>query len=73
MNKKVSVESWRKKALQASAMRCGACTDATGLVGVDMIAQDGSVFAHGHFDIQTAIAFQQQLAQAIADARRGLQ
>jgi len=73
MNKKVSVETWRKLALQASAMRCGACTEAKGLVGVDMIAQDGNVFAHGHFDIETAIAFQAQLAQAIADARRGFQ
>jgi hypothetical protein len=73
MSRKVSVERWTKRALQASAMRCGACTEATGLVGVDMVAQDGNVFAHGHFDIQTAIAFQAQLAEAIAAAKRGLQ
>lgn len=73
MSKRCSVAKWKKEALQAAAMRCGACTEAHGLVGIDMVAQDGTVFAHGHFDFRTAIAFQNQLAEAIAEARRANQ
>lgn len=73
MSGRCSVPKWKKVALQAAAMRCGACTEANGLVGIDMVAQDGSVFAHGHFDFRTAIEFQNQLAEAIAEAKRGVQ
>jgi hypothetical protein len=68
--KKYSVKRWNKPSLQAANMSCGACTEVSGVVGINMIAQDGNVFAHGHFDVRTAIAFQNQIAEAIAEARR---
>lgn len=71
MTKRYSVERWKKKALQAASISCGACQHVTGMVGIDMIAQDGNTFAHGHFDIRTAIEFQNQIAEAVAEARRG--
>ena len=72
MSKRFSVERWKKKALQAASMSCGCCLHG-GFVGIDMVAQDGNTFAHGHFDIRTAIEFQNQLAEAIAEARRAAQ
>lgn len=67
--KRFSVRQWGdKKALQASSMSCGACTETTGLVGIDMVAQDGRTFAHGHFDVETARLFHRQLGDAIEEA-----
>jgi hypothetical protein len=62
------VKRWTKPTLQASAMRCGLCCDTEGVIGVDMIAEDGTTFAHGHFDIRTAVAFKNQLIDAINEA-----
>ena len=70
MGKRFSVPKWRKPALQAAAMSVGAYVDAIGLVGIDFCAQDGSTFAHGHFDLATANIFRAKLDEAIADARR---
>lgn len=65
--KRFSVKSWRKDALQAASMTAWACHHG-GTVGIDMLAQDGSVFAHGHFDIETAEAFRDLLTEAIAES-----
>jgi hypothetical protein len=67
--KRYSVPRWSKKALQAASMACGAC-HGHGMVGIDMVAQDGNTFAHGHFDIEPARLFHASLAEAIADAER---
>lgn len=66
-NRKFSVQQWTQPALQASSMRAGAC-EHPGMVGIDMIAQDGNVFAHGHFDIETAMEFHRYLGIAIDQA-----
>lgn len=65
-----SLPAWRKRPLQAAAMRCGPCEDVVGLVGIDMVAQDGNTFAHGHFDIAGAEKFAGMLSEAIAQAKR---
>lgn len=39
-----------------------------GLVGVDFLATDGSVFAHGHFDVAVAKRFHTALGLLIAQA-----
>lgn len=65
-----SVERWKKKPLQAAAMSCGKCQEVSGMVGVDMVAQDGRSFAHGHFDIETAREFHRQFGEAIDEAER---
>lgn len=66
--KRFSEETWDRPALQAAAMNVGICTHG-GTIGVDMLAQDGSVFAHGHYDIATAERFRDALVEAIADAK----
>lgn len=68
MTKRHSVERWKKDAMQAASMRSGVCTEATGLIGIDMLARDGNAFAHGHFDVATAREFHKQLGDAIAEA-----
>ena len=65
MSKRFSVPHWNTPALQAASMNCGACTETIGLVGIDMIAQDGTTFAHGHFDVRTAAKFHQELGETI--------
>lgn len=68
-DKRYSVERWRGDALQASQMSVGVCQDTDmAMVGIDMVAQDGSVFAHGHFDVATAVTFAEHLAEVIAEA-----
>lgn len=71
--RRYSVIQWNKRALQAAQMDCGACTEAHGMVGIDMVAQDGHTFAHGHFDVQTAREFHKRLGEAIEDASRNIQ
>lgn len=66
--KRCSVKKWNKNALQAAQMTAGACTHG-GTVGIDMVAQDGNVFAHGHFDIDVAEQFRDMLTDAIAEAK----
>lgn len=68
MADKYSVRTWKKDALQAASMRSGVCAHASALVGLDMLAQDGSVFAHGHFDIETAKQFHRNLGISISEA-----
>ena len=70
MAKRLSVPSWKEPALQAAAMRVGVCTEAIGLVGIDMVARDGNTFAHGHFDLDVAEKFRADLDIAIAEAKR---
>lgn len=65
MLKRHSVERWNKKALQAASMSCGPCTEAYGLVGFDMVAQDGNTFAHGHMSVETAREFHKLLGESI--------
>jgi hypothetical protein len=66
--KRCSVERWKKEALQAASMTAGACAHG-GTVGIDMVAQDGNTFAHGHFDIEIAEQFRDLLTEAIAEAK----
>ena len=70
MTARISVKRWHDPALQAAAMRVGCCTDAVGLIGVDLVAQDGNTFAHGHVDIATARVLRRHLDEAIAEAER---
>lgn len=65
--KRHSPKTWRKDALQAASMAVGSCEHG-GTVGIDMMAQDGRVFAHGHFDINIAVQFRDQLNEAITEA-----
>lgn len=67
--KRYSVERWRGDALQAAAMHVGACNHpGIRMIGIDMVAQNGDVFAHGHFDLETAVAFVEQMQAAISEA-----
>lgn len=65
--KRCSVQTWNKNAMQAAGMRVGVCEDHN-YVGIDMVAQDGNAFAHGHFDVATAMVFRQELDDAITEA-----
>ena len=49
-----SVPKWDGEILQAARLNAGKC-DEGGTVGIDFMARDGSVFAHAHFDSQTAV------------------
>ena len=49
-------------------MRAGCC-EKEPLVGIDMLAQDGACFAHGHFQVEVAEMFWRALGEAIVDAR----
>lgn len=65
--KSCHLPTWDKDVMQAASMSVGSCAHG-GTVGIDMLARDGSVFAHGHFDIDVAIEFGERLTQAIAEA-----
>lgn len=67
-----NVKTWNKHYLLAAGMSVGKCEsdEPSTLIGIDMVAQDGNTFAHGHFPIETAIQFYENLGQAIADAQR---
>ena len=67
MSRRYSVPYWNKTALQVASMSCGQCRDVVGLVGIDMHAQDGDVFAHGHFELEQAKAFYKSLGEVIAE------
>ena len=71
-DKRYSVKRWKKNALQAAKMGCGVCSfpNCEVWVGVDLIAQDGNTFAHGHFDVATARDFHARLGEAIEMAER---
>ena len=63
------VRKWRKTALQAYSMSVGLCTETSEvMVGIDMNAEDQNTFAHGHFDLETAVEFASQLNEAIEEA-----
>ena len=62
-----SVKEWRRDALQAARMSVGRCQHGD-TIGVDMYAQDGVVFAHGHFDVETAYRFALALNAALDEA-----
>lgn len=68
--RRFSVTHWGDlEILQAASMDVGRCTDThLPMIGVDMHAQDGATFAHGHFDIETAKLFHQALGKAIDEA-----
>lgn len=67
--RRFSVKHWSAKALQAASMSVGQCTETdVVMIGVDMLAQDGATFAHGHFDLATAKLFHQELGKAIEGA-----
>jgi hypothetical protein len=72
MPKRCSVETWDGKPLQAASIGVGTCIESRNLVGIDLVAQDGKTFAHGHFDIETAVRFRADLDLAIEDARKQL-
>ena len=65
--KRYSVKRWEKDALQAAQMSVGTCSGGD-TIGIDMLADDGSVFAHGHFDVETAIQFTKALSAEISQA-----
>jgi hypothetical protein len=67
--KRYSVERWSQKPLQAAAISVGVCPEGD-LVGIDLHAQDGSVFAHAHFGPDQADEFWRDLAEAITAARK---
>ena len=64
---------WDKAALQAAAMSVAVCCPRTkegsALVGVDLHARDGRVFAHGHLEIEDAERLWKDLGAAIVEAR----
>ena len=66
-DKRYSVERWDKNALQAAQLSVGRCRHG-GTIGIDMIAQDGNVFAHGHVDVLTASALVEKLIEEIEAA-----
>lgn len=49
-------KTWTKGPLQAHTMRVGVCENGE-LLGFDMAAEDGGVYAHGHFDLDQAEDF----------------
>lgn len=65
MSKRFSVKRWHRDVLQAASMQSGVCEHEVPMVGIDMCGQDGKTFAHGHFDLETARAFHQQLGETI--------
>ena len=62
-----SVKKWEDWALQAERVSVGTCEHGD-TIGIDMHAQDGTVFAHGHFDVETAIRFTKALSAEISEA-----
>lgn len=66
-----SVKTWKKQSLQAASMNVGCCKHGH-VIGVDMNARDGSTFAHGHFDVETAKLFHERLGEAIDEAETAL-
>lgn len=68
-----SVDIWDpKKAVQrANRMAVDICgDDANGLLGFDMMAKDGNVFAHGHMTLEVAEQFVASAAAAVAELKR---
>lgn len=68
--RRFSVKHWGdQNPLQAASMSVGQCTETdVVMIGVDLLAQDGSIFAHGHFDLATAKLFHQEMGKAIEQA-----
>ena len=67
--RRYSVNAWCKEALQAASMSVGMCQHGyPPTIGIDLHAQDGTVFAHGHFDVETAINFVEKMSEACEQA-----
>lgn len=68
--RRFSVKHWDGlEVLHAASMTVGRCTETdVPMIGIDMSAQDGATFAHGHFDLATAKLFHQVLGEAIEGA-----
>ena len=68
--RRFSVKNWDGlELLHAASMSVGRCTETdVAMIGIDLLAQDGATFAHGHFDIETAKRFHQEMGKAIEGA-----
>ena len=69
MPERHSVPTWDGEVLLASRINAGNCAhehfdEPIQIVGIDLIAQDGTPFAHAHFDAETA----RRVAQRLIDA-----
>jgi len=60
-------KTWNQSVIQAASVSVSACGDAgKRLIGIDMLASDNCIFAHAHFDIDTARVLYRNLADLIA-------
>ena len=66
-DKRFSVEEWPDDVLQAAQIGVGGCCHGD-TIGINMLAQDGSVLAHGHFDLQTAVRFARHFLKVLEEA-----
>jgi predicted helicase len=59
------VKTWTEEPLKAASIDIVCCDPANKTIGFDFCADDDSVFAHGHYDLEGAKHFYRALGQMI--------
>lgn len=67
----VPTPTWDGPVQRASHLRTDVCQSGD-LVGIDLIAKDGTVFAHAHMEIDQAAAFAKEFERGIKQLRKNL-